>query len=527
MQNGSSSYPNTHFNPDRLESATLALYQVFLTIAIILGIPGNILVIWINTRMTQKSPMDIIITYISINDLIPLFVQVPMKLSESTKFWFVYGSDWLCKATLFVGQVTTFTSAFILIVIAIERYRQICRNKAAIRTRSAAKKICLMLTVVTILIAVPNTVAHGTVKGGSCGVKSGVYRMLLSIYIIALALIIMSLSTLVVILYSLIAKTLWSYLTQIGRNASKDVETSITRIVPQPKTKAHLQRRTDGNTDVPSYKRHRILPKPAFLRANKIASIHMINNHENTSKLGVTDSHDFEVPKILLKKASKDFVQNESRSLSRDKSISQQDEATGKLKQKGLATGNYMSNLSLTIFGQNRVKPDETEVAVPNRRKHNRFQRHFLSQNHGKDSQADVEDGINPQKRKVSTINVASKCKIEGDISKRNSRNNQNPLTGTNNIIERNRQRTIRTTKLVFAVSLVFILSWIPPLVAGALSGVLRTGLGDTMYQAYVFMLNTPFLSLFMNPILYYCMNNRFRQQVLELLTNIKMFRNT
>ena len=75
-----------------------------------------------------------------------------------------------------------------------------------------------------------------------------------------------------------------------------------------------------------------------------------------------------------------------------------------------------------------------------------------------------------------------------------------------------------KTTRITFAVCLIFILSWLPPWIAFLLYSVPEIKFTQTVIVYGLFGRMTYLLNTFMNPILYLCLNRKFRERASALL---------
>ena len=553
MVNSSLLYVSPDFHPGKLTPITLAVYQLFLSIAMILGIPGNSLVIWTLFRMHRKSPMDYIITFMSVCDLIPLLTVVPVRLSESTKLWFVYGTDWLCKGIVFIGQVTTWSSAFILVITARERYLRVCRNKAVVQTGMAARKICLKIVVVTVVMGVPHLMFSGINAFGTCGTPTYVNKLVYSSYIVVLALTTIITLIIIFISYYLIAKRVWTH--------SKQFEINTSRRITLSKELLELKNPVCDKTELASNSKPNSLP--VLLRSNKVSNTVGCNTHKNdmlkhagfepfkqdatevlnenlnTVSSNITDSslqekqqsRRDEVIQILNQKQSV-FFTNRTR-----KQISDVDIKIKPQSKKSYSTDcqecKQNSNASPRFGGCNQqnstfVSGDQlpTKHIANSHCIVSKPHSHFItvqagsSSNKGQNSpHVTLQNDTNPI-QVVSKSHSAKNMNKDGEIGHKSI--HAYP-SGTKKVIKRNKDLAIKTTRILFSVTLVFFLSWIPLWIAFMIVAINGTKLTLAIYQAYVFMVRTHFLSLFMNPILYYFLNKKFKEELWKLFGDIKV----
>lgn len=125
-----------------------------------LGLIGNILVISIHLRKYPKSSYRLYIVWLAITDFTNSCLCMPYLLTHIC-FPLAFPSEVLCKVGAFITQVASSFSGFILIVIGIHRYRQICRPTEWQISGSQATINCIIAQVLSILVSFPAGFLYG------------------------------------------------------------------------------------------------------------------------------------------------------------------------------------------------------------------------------------------------------------------------------------------------------------------------------------------------------------------------------
>ncbi|XP_053393669.1 muscarinic acetylcholine receptor M2-like [Mercenaria mercenaria] len=100
---------------------------VFLSIVCVTGMIGNSFVIYIyKTRFKITTSRKWYILSLSFIDLFTCCIGIPLEISTMLK-QYTFEHLWLCKTTRTVNTIGTNTSAFILLFIAFDRFRKICK----------------------------------------------------------------------------------------------------------------------------------------------------------------------------------------------------------------------------------------------------------------------------------------------------------------------------------------------------------------------------------------------------------------
>ncbi|KAH3753337.1 hypothetical protein DPMN_187972 [Dreissena polymorpha] len=121
-----------------------------------LGVPGNTLVIFVQSQNRVKTSTDILVITMAIVDLfgssfnvtVYVFYQIP-------EIWTRIGNDFVCSLHKFCIYGTSLSSIFLLTVIALDRYMQTCRPLSSLDNTIKAKRACIGVAVVSVLLSIP------------------------------------------------------------------------------------------------------------------------------------------------------------------------------------------------------------------------------------------------------------------------------------------------------------------------------------------------------------------------------------
>ncbi|XP_059154614.1 alpha-2C adrenergic receptor-like [Physella acuta] len=148
---------------------------VFCSVA---GLLGNSLILVVYSRKRNKTPTVVLILFIAVIDLINNVIIDP-----ATTYAILHNRTYtnmkLCKAYYFFNSFTTWTSAILLVVVAIIRYRKICRPFGRQMNVRESKITCVLILVFSLLLSIPFAVFYGQITesterpeitGYNCGV---------------------------------------------------------------------------------------------------------------------------------------------------------------------------------------------------------------------------------------------------------------------------------------------------------------------------------------------------------------------
>ena len=130
----------------------------FLSVSLFIGTFGNLLVIIIYTYRQKKSSSDYFILCLSFLDLITCFAGIPLEITDLCLSYTFYLAI-VCK--LRAIEYWTTSSAALLVVISIDRYKRICQYGKKIRNKTA-KMLCFMSLLIGGLLSWPAAIILGT-----------------------------------------------------------------------------------------------------------------------------------------------------------------------------------------------------------------------------------------------------------------------------------------------------------------------------------------------------------------------------
>ncbi|XP_056022124.1 opsin, blue-sensitive-like [Ostrea edulis] len=133
---------------------------VFIVMAIVFGLPGNCISLYIFLfRMEKKSTYVIFVSFLAMFDVLTCAVHMPLELIDLVFPFHI--PEWLCKCFRFNNGVLFMGSLMTLLVIAVSRYRHIVHPLKEKMSITTAKRCCGTVFVFSIFSAVPALVFNG------------------------------------------------------------------------------------------------------------------------------------------------------------------------------------------------------------------------------------------------------------------------------------------------------------------------------------------------------------------------------
>ena len=193
----------------------------FLSLIFALAVVGNSCVVIVLLRRAKKlSRMNFFVMHLSVADLTVAFSSVLTQLLQNQldpKGIVRIHNDFLCRVYHYVQLVPLFASTYMLVIIAIDRYKAIC---APLSTYSWTRKRCYFMVAFAWLISALGStpqlgIFHYDSENGRCNdvfaTDVGAFKAYV-VYLIVVLLIVPV--TTLVTLYGIMSHTVWKTVTQ-------------------------------------------------------------------------------------------------------------------------------------------------------------------------------------------------------------------------------------------------------------------------------------------------------------------------
>ncbi|XP_025089957.1 uncharacterized protein LOC112561599 isoform X2 [Pomacea canaliculata] len=195
--------------PLMLASPPVELYYyhlVFLSAAIALGVPGNLLVIIVYSAVPRKIACDWYILYIGGLDLIVCLFRVPTHLAMETGYWQRHSSSSLCRLVYWLSQSVITASVILFGFIAVDRYIKICRTNVQLSLRFCLGCVAV-ISVGSMVSALPTIWIYSSSVQGLCVTSSTLlgetltraYYSFIFVVFILMFLVVVSCYTLIIV----------------------------------------------------------------------------------------------------------------------------------------------------------------------------------------------------------------------------------------------------------------------------------------------------------------------------------------
>ncbi|KAL3858562.1 hypothetical protein ACJMK2_013147 [Sinanodonta woodiana] len=133
---------------------------VFISMLMIVGIPGNTTALYVYVRKFKPSPYRTFVVCLAIVDLAACCIAMPFVIVR-LRYPVVFTHDKVCKVFHLLSHIPCVSSVLILITIAVERYRKICVPHGIQMSDRMAKYICIIDIIVACCLSSPAAVVYG------------------------------------------------------------------------------------------------------------------------------------------------------------------------------------------------------------------------------------------------------------------------------------------------------------------------------------------------------------------------------
>lgn len=123
----------------------------FISLQMLLGLVGNLLVIVLYCTRFKISNYRVFVLFLACLDLINCVLVMPFAILY-LYFPINFPSNFICKAGHFIGFFGGVASPLMLVVIAIDRFRKVCRPLKKQITEKQAKMSCTIIVLITLSV---------------------------------------------------------------------------------------------------------------------------------------------------------------------------------------------------------------------------------------------------------------------------------------------------------------------------------------------------------------------------------------
>lgn len=135
--------------------------MIYLGILIVIGVPGNLTVLFVYLLKFDSSTYRTFIVALALIDLVGSVVCMPFEIIEMN-FQYTFYAVGACKFFRFNNTFVALTSIFVLLALSADRYRRVCRPLKPQMTVFVARVLCGVAALLAILFSWPIFFLLGT-----------------------------------------------------------------------------------------------------------------------------------------------------------------------------------------------------------------------------------------------------------------------------------------------------------------------------------------------------------------------------
>lgn len=500
---------------------------VYLGIISVTGILGNGLVCHIYRTRYRLSNSQIFILCLSAIDLFSCCVVIPFEVSTViNQYTFKYA--WLCKFSRFFNTLSTLSSSFLLLFIAIDRYRKVCKPFSRQISAKVAKFLCLLAVILGLVFSWPAVLVYGKktfsipdygMVGTECSTDDSMENTMypfinVSVYGVLFVSGIIS----IIILYCLIGREVQNHVNRMPKEYSR-MRNSVPML---SSSMADRGSKIDGEIDINAITRYEKAKSKNKEQSKRVQR----KSKKPRSASDVSWSEGGQQFEMQERKAE-DIPGNEVDK----KSFPANSEDGGGITNETFCVDDQHNGLQPNdpdnFTDINKTNAENVETNNTTYDTNPDIEKNIVIQNSNSISPVSSQGSLGKKRKSVVerlqsiTSQMSSILSRMTSITSRQSEPNTSTV-GKTQYLKQARAR--KTAFLMFLISLAFVLSYLPHLLLmliRALKDDFVDNMTDTERAVYKFFLRSYFLNCAINPIIYAACASRFRTECKELFSRL------
>ncbi|XP_041369966.1 histamine H1 receptor-like [Gigantopelta aegis] len=449
-----------------------------------IGLIGNLLVLYIYQAKLKHNTTRSFVLTLAMVDLISCTVAMPGEIVDMLQNY-TFGTSPACKMMRTINSFSAFASGIILFVVAVDRYKKICSPLGhQISTRSA-NVIILICFVISLLLSLPGVflygektvlIGDGSVNGSDCSTQDRYHGTSWPIMYNSLQFCVFVIGAVgLSILYFFIGKRIWRH----RRFQTKGIR-------PSAKSSSSGTDSSHNSTEAAG--------SPTYVYTNNRGAPQFFNDPQDDCST-VTEKHIFLSRNHSRICTCQTTPEEESNSLKwpiTDKDIPKlngYDEKSNSKMKPQCRESSINRFRRISMFGFGREASQNERSACPRCAAH--------------------RDQGTIGKRNPSGLSQNSKLSFDRQHS-------------TESGVSRRESNARKTTLMLFVITVVYILSFLPHLVLMATKALDKNSLsgeGGATELVHNIIIRSYFINSVANPIVYGLCCQRFRTELVKLLT--------
>lgn len=186
----------------------LTVELVYLIILIVIGLPGNSLIILVQIKNKAKVTTDYYVLTMAFFDFLSSTINAHFRIFVNTEeVWNLIVSEFLCSLRSFFVYITSMSSAFLLVAIAVDRYIKTCKPLTTAYTTVIARNTCFLICIFSCICSLHSLGTYYVDTDLQCTVKS-MFRTYKNVVDVINSILTISVYVLITIAYINVSTTL-------------------------------------------------------------------------------------------------------------------------------------------------------------------------------------------------------------------------------------------------------------------------------------------------------------------------------
>ena len=162
---------------------------IYIVIAMLIGLPGNSIVLIVVTKVRRKTSTDWFVIFIAACDFISLSVSGPLYILFLTPdVWSSISSEFICRFHHYIIQCASSQSLLLLTCMGLDRYMKTCKPHSLLFTPKTAFRCCLIVITVSFLFNISHVFVKKINIYGDCVLDSTKATLQISLFGIMLVI---------------------------------------------------------------------------------------------------------------------------------------------------------------------------------------------------------------------------------------------------------------------------------------------------------------------------------------------------
>lgn len=124
------------------------------------GVIANLLVVYVYGLKYKRCNFKYFLFVMGVIGVVQCTIMLPTQIAEM-HYWFTFPTSWLCRVSAYVFGYTVIDCYLVLLLIALDRFRKVCRPYNWQIQPSTARNLCITVSIASLVFAAPPGIVSG------------------------------------------------------------------------------------------------------------------------------------------------------------------------------------------------------------------------------------------------------------------------------------------------------------------------------------------------------------------------------